>query len=197
VELIEGLVAADKPALAIGVKALLSKMFNFAISRGLLEANPVAGIGRIAEVRPRERVLSDDEIRLAWEAFGMPPFSRPVGLALRLALLTGARAGEVAGLTIGELEALDDPEEALWRLPGARAKNRRRTTVNTSCPSPPSRLPPCARRSFSVETRRAARWRCLRPRGPMRPLPKLMPKPAGPRRTLTSWPSPCAASAKR
>jgi integrase len=125
VELIEGLVAADKPALAIGVKALISKMFNFAISRGLLEANPVAGIGCVAELQPRERVLSDDEIRLAWEAFGMPPFSRPVGLALRLALLTGARAGEVAGLTIGELEALDDPEEALWRLPGARAKNHR------------------------------------------------------------------------
>jgi len=193
VELIEGLVAANKPALAIGVKALISKMFNFAISRGLLEANPVAGIGRVAELQPRERVLSDDEIRLAWEAFGMPPFSRPVGLALRLALLTGARAGEAAGLSIGELEALDDPEEALWRLPGARAKNHREHVL------PLSPLAAATVREAVVlrGDKKGSKMAVFASARADAALPRLMPKPAGPRRTLTSWPSPCAASAKR
>ena len=39
----------------------------------------------------------DAEIVAFWEGIVLAPVSRPVGLALRLALLTAARANEVAG----------------------------------------------------------------------------------------------------
>ena len=60
-----------------------------------MDVNPAAGIGRIADLAPRERVLSDDEIRFAWQAFMMPPVSARVGLALRLVLATGQRPGKL------------------------------------------------------------------------------------------------------
>ena len=53
----------------------------------------------------------------------MPPVSRSVGLALRLCLLTGMRAGEVAGLALAEIEYLDDTERAAVIIPGERTKN--------------------------------------------------------------------------
>jgi len=51
--------------------------------------------------------------------------SRRVGLALRLALLTGVRAGEVVGVTRAELEHLDSADRAAWTIPANRAKNGR------------------------------------------------------------------------
>ena len=56
----------------------------------------------------------------------MSPISRMVGLALRLALLTGMRGGEVAGLTRDEVEDLDGPGRAAILLPASRTKNGRR-----------------------------------------------------------------------
>jgi integrase len=132
IELVEGLYGQGKAALAVRVKALVSKVFAFAISRDLVEANPASGIGRIADLPPRERVLSNDEIRLAWVAAMLPPVSRRVGLALRLVLATGQRPGEVAGMHLSELEHLDDANRALWRLPGSRAKNGREHVVPLS-----------------------------------------------------------------
>jgi len=67
------------------------------------------------------RVLIDDELRLFWRRVVLPPVSRRVGLALRLALLTGARASEVAGLGRTELEHA--PGMAVWTIPAARSKN--------------------------------------------------------------------------
>ncbi|HET7255420.1 MAG TPA: hypothetical protein VFJ46_16790, partial [Xanthobacteraceae bacterium] len=54
----------------------------------------------------------------------LPPVSRQVGLALRLALLTAARASEIAGARKCEFENLDKPEQATWLVPGERAKNK-------------------------------------------------------------------------
>ena len=70
------------------------------------------------------RILSDMEIPLFWQRCVLPPVTRRVGLALRLTLLTAARADEVAGLRHTELEYLDDPERAAWILPSLRSKNR-------------------------------------------------------------------------
>jgi integrase len=55
----------------------------------------------------------------------LPPVSRRVGLALRLALLTGARANEVAGATKMEIQHLDDDGRAVWIIPAERVKNKR------------------------------------------------------------------------
>jgi integrase len=50
--------------------------------------------------------------------------SRQVGLALRLALLTAARASEIAGARKAEFQYLDKPEQAAWLVPSERAKNK-------------------------------------------------------------------------
>jgi integrase len=54
----------------------------------------------------------------------LPPVSRPVGLALRLALLTAARASEIAGARKVEFHDLDKPEQAVWLVSRERAKNK-------------------------------------------------------------------------
>lgn len=110
------------------VLAVVRKLFNFAVERAVLEASPVVGI-RATRERPRERVLSDEELRTLWEATApnskMQPATR---LALRLLALTGARSGEVCGIKPSEINI----DKALWTLPAARSKNGLTHTVPLS-----------------------------------------------------------------
>ena len=53
------------------------------------------------------------------------PLPYRLGLALRLALLTGARVSEVAGLSRDELQDIQDADRAAWVIPGERTKNGR------------------------------------------------------------------------
>jgi integrase len=125
VELIEGLISDGKPVLANRTGALLSKMFNFAIDAGLTDKNPAARLGNRGVGAAGRRVLTDDEIRLFWFGIVEPPVSHRVGLALRLALLTATRAGEVAGMHVRELVDLEKRNQAAWIIPGERVKNGR------------------------------------------------------------------------
>jgi integrase len=58
------------------------------------------------------RVLDDDEMLLFWQGIVGPPVSPRTGQGLRLALLTGARIGEIAGLAREELAHVDDADQA-------------------------------------------------------------------------------------
>jgi integrase len=132
IEMVEGLVRDGKPTLANRVHALLSKIGAFAVDADLLVGNPFAGIKKRGQENIGRRILSDDEIRLFWRNVVLPPVSRRVGLALRLALLTGVRAGEVVGITRSEIEHLDNAERAAWTIPANRAKNSRAHNVPLS-----------------------------------------------------------------
>ena len=125
IELVEGLVKVGKPTLANRVHALLSKIGAFAVDADLLVGNPFAGIKKRGQENIGRRILSDDEIRLFWRNIVLPPVSRRVGLALRLVLLTGVRAGEVVGITRAEIEHLGDTHRAAWKISADRAKNGR------------------------------------------------------------------------
>jgi integrase len=125
VELVEGLIGDGKQTLANRVHALCSKIGGFAVDAGLLNGNPFARMAKRGVEQIGRRVLTDDEIRMFWRAVVLPPVSRRVGLALRLALLTGTRAGEVAGMARSEIEHLDNPARAAWIIPGDRVKNGR------------------------------------------------------------------------
>jgi integrase len=125
IELAEGLVKAGSPVQANRVQALISMIFSFAVDAGLMEGNPCARLRKRGAENRDTRVLSDDEIRCFWQQVVLPPVTRRVGLALRLALLTGCRSGEVAGLARSELSDLDAPEKAAWVAPAARTKNGR------------------------------------------------------------------------
>lgn len=125
IELIEGLVTAGKPVMANRVQSLISTVFSFAIDAGLLTANPCTRLKKRGQETVGDRVLSDDEIRLFWAGIVEPPVSRRIGLGLRLALLTGCRVGEIAGIARDELEHLQDDARAAWLIPAERVKNKR------------------------------------------------------------------------
>lgn len=123
IALTEGLVTDGKPSLANRMQALISSIYSFAIDADLVQANPASRLRKRGVETRKTRVLSDDEIRLLWAHCVLPPVSRPVGLALRLCLLTGLRAGEAAGLRRSEVESLDDPERAALTIKGERTKS--------------------------------------------------------------------------
>jgi integrase len=124
IELIEAIVGDGKHTAANRVHALVSSIFNFAIDSELLEANPATRLKKRGKEQARRRTLSDGEIRLFYNGIIEAPTPRLVGLALRLALLTGTRASEVAGARKSELEHLDDRAKAVWLIPASRIKNK-------------------------------------------------------------------------
>ena len=99
------------------LRAALHLFFNWAKGRNKLVANPCAGIDPPAAETERTRVLTDNEMRLFWQASGE---DRLFGPFWRILALTGQRRNEALGLTWGEI----DEAAALWTIPGARTKNR-------------------------------------------------------------------------
>ena len=118
------------PIAANRTLAAVKACFNFAVRRGILEASPVALVERPGAETERERALSDDEIRALWPLMGAMGY--PFGGFLRLALLTGQRRGEVAGMRWADL----DLAEATWTLPASATKAARAHVV----PLPPLAL---------------------------------------------------------
>lgn len=122
VSLLDEYAEAGKPYAANRLQALISKMFNFGIKRDAVEVNPAAGIDREPE-KPRERVLSDDELRSLLPLFREEGLS---GLGFKLLLLTGQRPAEVFGLRWSEIEG------DVWSLPAERSKNGRPNLIPLS-----------------------------------------------------------------
>ncbi|KAA0113508.1 DUF4102 domain-containing protein [Methylobacterium sp. P1-11] len=76
IELLDGIVDAGTPVAANRTRAALSKLFNWATDRGVIDANPCVRIKAPAAETRRDRVLSDDELRLLWRG---PKPRRPDG----------------------------------------------------------------------------------------------------------------------
>lgn len=120
VELLQD-VAERGPISANRTRAALSGLYSWSMKAGLVPANPVIATFKPAEERSRDRVLSDDELRLIWRCTaGTGDYDRIV----RLLMLTGARREEVAGMRWGEIAAHDEGT-ATWLLPAERSKNHR------------------------------------------------------------------------
>jgi integrase len=120
VALLQG-IAARAPVSANRTRVALSGMFAWGMKAGLVKTNPVAATFVPSPEAPRSRVLSDAELALVWAATNDGGnYSKVV----RLALLTGARRQEVAGIRESEITRHADGS-ATWVLPGARAKNHR------------------------------------------------------------------------
>jgi integrase len=125
IELVESIVGTGKHGAGNRVHALVSKIFSFAVDADLIEANPAARLRKRGVENVGRRILSDEEICAFWKDIVLPPVSPPVGLALRLALLVGARVNEIAGARKTEFSNLEDPARATWLIPAERAKNKR------------------------------------------------------------------------
>jgi integrase len=92
-------------------------MVRWAVARGDLDHNPIDGMKGPAISRPRERVLSDDEIRQLWER--APDLGGECERIVKLSLATAQRLGEIVGIQRAELDVV----RAVWNIPGARTKN--------------------------------------------------------------------------
>lgn len=95
----------------------------------LIQDSPCAGLRKLTPEKPRDRVLTDDELRRLWRA--CETIGYPFGPLVRLLMLTGARRQEVAGITWTEV----DLDAATWTLPGSRTKNGREHVVHLSEPA--------------------------------------------------------------
>jgi integrase len=101
--------------------ALLRKLFNWAIGQGLygIEASPLAQLSvkeLCGAAEPRERTLTDAELRAVWGAAGEMGY--PYGPVFRMLILTGQRLREVADMSRLEV----DEALTLWTIPAARMK---------------------------------------------------------------------------
>jgi integrase len=104
------------------LRALLSKLFRWAVSQDYIPANPAADLPRLAKETPRARVLTDDELRALWARLDAAEADDdlPAGVVLwlRLRLLTAQRGGSVARMKWADL----DFERKVWEIPGTDMK---------------------------------------------------------------------------
>jgi integrase len=90
----------------------------------LVGSNPAARLRKRGVERVKTRTLTDDEIRLFW-AHTKASIPYPIGLALRLVLVTGVRPGEAAGMARSELEFDASEIPVVWTISASRSKNAR------------------------------------------------------------------------
>jgi integrase len=111
------------PITASRARANLAAMFSWARREGLCDDNPVLGTNDPgAGSRPRERVLSEDELAIIWRAAGQDD---AFGHIVRLLVLTGARRAEIGDLKWSEV----DFARGTVTFSADRTKNRRALTL--------------------------------------------------------------------
>ena len=122
-------IKARAPVMANRALQLLRKMFNWAISREMLELNPCAQMELPTVEKERARVLTAEEIARLWEA--LKGETSLAADAIRLLLLTGQRRGEVLKMRWLDLDpstewqepAMWGEREVWWTQPAEVAKN--------------------------------------------------------------------------
>jgi len=118
--------AKGKVATSRNLFAVLRRLFRWAVSQGDLDVSPITGMEPPPLPVKRDRVLSDTELKLAWQA--SHELGYPFGPFVRLLIVTGQRLEEVSALEWHELEKA----KATWTLPADRAKNGNASIVPLS-----------------------------------------------------------------
>ena len=102
--------AAATPNAAAKLLAIVRQFFNWCLLGGLIQTDPTAGLtGRallIPAQQPRERKLTDEELRALW---AMP--DEPYGRLLRFCLMTACRIGEAIAIEPGQIT------DGVWTIP--------------------------------------------------------------------------------
>lgn len=106
-------------AAANQVRGLLKRMFDYAMTLGLVPFNPVLAIPsrHIHKAKPRNRYLSTNEIRVFYTTLLNSRIYRPRKLGLLLSLLTLVRKSE---LLKAKWEHIDF-EQRMWLIPETKA----------------------------------------------------------------------------
>lgn len=121
IDLLDGIVAAGAPVQANRVRALVHKMYEFGMSRDLVESNPCHGVPRPTTEESRDRVLSAAEVRLLLTNLPGCPMWTATQLALLFLLVTAQRPGEAVGAEWEDINM----EDRWWTKPRRKVKSKR------------------------------------------------------------------------
>jgi integrase len=114
------------PAAANRVRGSLGAFCTWLIKEGIIGTNPVAFTNKAIENGARDRVLSEAELAMIWQALGDDQY----GAIVRLLILTGLRRGEIGELCWSEINF----DSNLITIPASRTKNGRAHLVPMSAP---------------------------------------------------------------
>ena len=117
IRLIEQIMDRGAPVVANRNLTLLKQLFKFGVQRDIIDDSPAVFVDRPAKEIPRDRFLSEDEIRALWGGLDKAGILADLRIAIKLCLVTGQRRGEISGMRHSEIEG------DWWTLPRERSKN--------------------------------------------------------------------------
>jgi integrase len=109
-------IADGAPIMANRVLACGRRIYSWAITQDIVEANPFAGLPRPAPETRRDRVLSETEIKAVWKAIDAEPVE--LGGLFALRLITAQRGAEVSTMRWADVDG------QWWTIPAERSKNK-------------------------------------------------------------------------
>jgi integrase len=125
--LIASIAENNGPSAAINAHGSLSGYFSWLMREGMLDVNPMPYTNKPAPPSPRDRVITDDEVRTLWGALGADDY----GDIIRLLVYTAARRHEIGDLRWDEINF----DAAVIELPASRMKNGRPHVIPLSEPA--------------------------------------------------------------
>jgi integrase len=124
-DIVAGEFGKPSTANARHMRRAASAMFTWAAgpSRGYVTASPCIHLDKLDEEYPRDRVLTEGEIGTLWHGLERTdlPWDRTTRLAIKFALVTMLRSGELLGIQRDEL----NPNHGTVDIPARRVKKRR------------------------------------------------------------------------
>jgi integrase len=125
--LLSSVADTNGPTAAANLHSSLSGYFRWLIGEGLLDDNPLLHANKPKPHPPRDRLLTEDELRTLWAALGNDDYDDIV----KLLIYTAARRSEIGDLIWDEI----DLDRAMIELPAARMKNGKPHLIPLSAPA--------------------------------------------------------------
>ncbi|MBT3703261.1 MAG: tyrosine-type recombinase/integrase [Alphaproteobacteria bacterium] len=119
IKLLDSIVDRGAPIQANQTLAVIRKMYNWAISRDIVQASPCYMVKAPGKKKQRDRVLTPAETEILWNNLAQAKMSDSIRFALKLQFATAQRKGEVIGAEWSEI----DFDEQIWTIPPEKAKN--------------------------------------------------------------------------
>ena len=118
-------IVRGKKTMANRIRARLHSIFEFGISRSLVENNPVGSTPQYSDGnRKKDRFYSEKEIKSLWQAFNEQ--DEPARSVFKMLLITGQRSKETRHMR------WNDIQEKVWVIPKELSKSNREHHVPLS-----------------------------------------------------------------